>query len=135
MLTAVYSCDRAIKREFLRCEKKPAAVTAKNAARNPHRIPVSVRLPKVLPATTKITLPNASRMDGHSHPLNCDNRTMDKTIGMNVTAASRRRLQLLPFNTGVNRMAISKDRRSIKSGRDVSLLLNEKTSTTCTCPR
>src|SRR6266436_4506530 len=50
-----------IKREFLRCEKRPAAVTAKNAARNPHRIPVSVRLPKVLPATTKITLPNANR--------------------------------------------------------------------------
>jgi hypothetical protein len=50
--------------------------------------------------------------------LICDNRTMDKTIGMKVTAASTSRLQLSWFNTGVNRIATNKDRRSTKSGRD-----------------
>jgi hypothetical protein len=48
----------------------------------------------VLPATTKTALPNANRSDGHTHLLICDNRTMDKTIGMKVTAASTSRLQL-----------------------------------------
>jgi hypothetical protein len=43
---------------------------------------------------------------------------MDKTIGMKVTAAGTRRLQLSWFNTGVNRIATNKDRRSNKSGRD-----------------
>jgi hypothetical protein len=63
-------------------------------------------------------LPNANRTDGHTHLFICDNRTMDKTIGMNVTAASTSRFQLFWFNTGVNRIAINKDRRSNKSGRD-----------------
>jgi hypothetical protein len=94
------------------------AVSPKKAARNAHRIPVSVGLGNVLPATTKTPLPNANRTDGHTHLLICDNRTMDKTIGMKVTAASTSRLQLSWFNTGVNRIATNKDRRSNKSGRD-----------------
>jgi hypothetical protein len=63
-------------------------------------------------------LPNANRTDGHTHLLICDNRTMDKTIGMKVTAASISRLQLSWFNTGVNTMASNKERSSNKSGRD-----------------
>jgi hypothetical protein len=94
------------------------AVSPKKAARDVHRIPVSVGLGNVLPATTKTALPNANRTDGHTHLLICDNRTMDKTMGMKVTAASTRRLQLSWFNTGVNRIATNKDRRSNKSGRD-----------------
>jgi hypothetical protein len=71
-----------------------------------------------LPATTKTALPNANRTEGHTHLLICDNRTMDKTIGMKVTAASTSRLQLSWFNTGVNSIATNKDRRSNRSGRD-----------------
>jgi hypothetical protein len=59
-----------------------------------HRTTVSVGLGNVLPATTKTALPNANRTDGHTHLLICDNRTMDKTMGMKVTAASISRLQL-----------------------------------------
>jgi hypothetical protein len=93
-------------------------VSPKKAARNAHRIPVSVGLGNVLPVTTKTALPNANRTDGHTHLLIWDSRTMDKIIGMNVTAASTSRLQLSWFNTGVNRMASKKDRSSNKSGRD-----------------
>jgi hypothetical protein len=93
-------------------------VSPKKAARNAHRIPVSVGFGNVLPATTKTALPNANRTESHTHLLICDNRTMDKTIGMKVTAASISRLQLSWFNTGVNRMASNKDRSSNKSGRD-----------------
>jgi hypothetical protein len=71
-----------------------------------------------LPATTKTALPDANRSDGHIQLLICDNRTMDKTIGMKVTAASTSRLQLSWFNTGVNRIATNKERSSNKSGRD-----------------
>ena len=92
--------------------------SANNAARNPHRIPVSARLRNVLPATTKITLPNANKTDGHTHPFIWDNRTMDMTTGTNVTAASTSLLQLPWSNTGVNTMASSKEIRSNKSGRD-----------------
>src|SRR6516162_10368400 len=106
-----------MEREFLRDKKRPAAVSAKNAAKNPHRIPVSDRLGKVLPATTKITLTNIKRTDGHTHTLICDNLTVDKTTGMKVTAASTSR-QLPWSNTGVNTMASSKDRTSHKSSRD-----------------
>ena len=70
------------------------------------------------PPMTKTALPNANRTDGHTHLLICDNRTMDKTIGMKVMATSTSRLQLSWFNTGVNRIATNKDRRSNKSGRD-----------------
>jgi hypothetical protein len=93
-------------------------VSPKKAARNAHRIPFSAGLGNVLPATTKTALPNANRSDGHIHLLICDNWTMDKTIGVKVTAASTSRLQLSWFNTGVNRMASNKDRSSSKSGRD-----------------
>ena len=93
-------------------------MSPKKAARNAHRIPVSVGLGNVLPATTKTALPNANRTDGYTHLLICDNRTMGKTIGMKVTATSTSRLQLSWFNTGVNRIATNKDRRSNKSGRD-----------------
>jgi hypothetical protein len=51
---------------------------------------------------------------------------MDKTTGMNVTAASTRRLQLPCSNSGVNRMANSKDRRSNMSGRDWSFACMRK---------
>jgi hypothetical protein len=93
-------------------------VSPKKAARNAHRIPVSVGLGNVLPATTKTALPNANRTDGHTHLLICDNRTMDKTIGINVTAARISRLQLTRFKAGVNRMAGNRDRSSNRSGRD-----------------
>jgi hypothetical protein len=72
----------------------------------------------VLPANTKITLPNANSTDGQAHPFIRDNWIMDNNIGMNVTAASAARVQLLWSKTGVNRIAASKDRRSSKSGRD-----------------
>src|SRR5580704_13094587 len=121
--------------ELRRYEKRPAAVSPKKTARNTHRIPVRVGLGNVLPATTKTALPNANSTDGHTHLLICDNRTMDKTIGMNVTAASTSRLQLSWFNTGVNRIATNKDRRSNKSGRDRSFAFNERTSTTRTRPQ
>src|ERR1700739_1197935 len=62
--------------------------------------------------------------------LICDNRTMDKTIGMKVTAASTSRLQLSWFNTGDNRIAKNKNRRSNKPGADGPFAFNEKTSTT-----
>ena len=71
-----------------------------------------------MPVTTKTAFPNANRTDGHTHLLICDNRTMDKTIGIKVTATSTIRLQLSWFNTGVNRVASNKDRSSNESGRD-----------------
>jgi hypothetical protein len=43
---------------------------------------------------------------------------MDKTIGINVTAARISRLQLTRFKAGVNRMAGNRDRSSNRSGRD-----------------
>src|SRR6266403_1446247 len=75
-------------RELLKYEKRPAAVSAKNAARDPHRIPVNARLLKVLPATTKAILISINKTEGHTHNFICDNRTVDKTTGMKVTPAS-----------------------------------------------
>src|SRR5258708_28298281 len=89
-------------------------------------MPVGVGFGKVLAARAKSGLANGNRTDGHTHLLICDNRTMDKTIGMKVTAASTSRLQLSWFNTGVNRIATNKDRRSNKSGRDSTFAFNRK---------
>src|SRR6266404_5060907 len=109
-------------RELLKYEKRPAAVSAKNAARDPHRIPVNARLLKVLPATTKAILISINKTDGHTHNFICDNRTVDKTTGMKVTPASTSRRQPSRSNTGVNRMASRKERSRNKSGRDWSLV-------------
>src|ERR1700722_2323868 len=105
-------------RELLKYEKRPTAVSAKNAARNPHQIPVSARLRKVLPAITQAILININNTDGHTHSLICDNLTVDMTTGMNVTPASTSRRQSSRSRIGVNRIASSKERSRSKSGRD-----------------
>jgi hypothetical protein len=63
-------------------------------------------------------LTNINNTDGHTHNFICDSLMVDMITGMNVTPASTKRRQPSRSNTGVNRMASSKERSRNKSGRD-----------------
>src|SRR3974390_1249097 len=121
MLTAVLRSDRLMEREFWRWEKSLTAVSAKNAARNPQWIPLSTRLAKILLATPKTRTPSIKNTAGPIRTRICDNLTVDKTTGINVSALSTNRRQSPWSNTGFNRMTSRRDTKSSRSGRKCSL--------------
>ena len=74
-------------RAFLRYEKSPTTVSAKNAANTPHFIPFNVRFGKIVLAKLKSNAPDISSTEGNTQPFVCDNLNVARRTGTNINAA------------------------------------------------